>query len=366
MFKADAAKLDDEGDEKWYIFDEPELNNDNESVHVETPDEIWAVKKKVEVKSVHHGKDTVERKKTAVNKKEATETRQYFRTYIAEFGNEIDENDNEKLQFEGYVVIENRAQQQERKNQRKFNKKNKNDDEEDNENKPTMATLDGKPYNAGINLAQEKEEKKEENIVFYAADMNLKTLTIIYNGKKGEQHAVIQFDKNYNEEKQTNEPCKLAKRLASKKLEFSSDAHLRECNHNFIIQTESNDKCTAKNLTFDNSYAPTMELKNATRGLMKDVWVYRTDDEGEIYNFNSFCMSSVDDSLHVSAMKIDAEAEEKNLTQLFGKIKSQKFTLDFPCLVYNVSLNEIKIQSTIAPEVCTTLNLIGRDFLSFV
>ena len=33
-------------------------------------------------------------------------------------------------------------------------------------------------------------------------------------------------------------------------------------------------------------------------------------------------MSSVDDSLHMSAMKLDAEAEEKNLTQLFGKIKS--------------------------------------------
>ena len=185
-----------------------------------------------------------------------------------------------------------------------------------------MATLDGKPYNVGINLLPEKEEKKEENVVFYAADMNLKTLTIIYNGKKGEQHAVIQFDKSYNEDKQTNEPCKLGKRLASTKLEFSADPHLRECDYNFIIQTESNGKCTAKNLAFDNRYAPTMELKNATRGLFKDVWVYKIDDEGEIYNFNSFCMSSVDDSLHVSAMKLDAEADEKNLTQLFGKIKS--------------------------------------------
>ena len=139
-----------------------------------------------------------------------------------------------------------------------------------------MATLDGKPYNVGINLLPEKEEKKEENIIFYAADMNLQTLTIIYNGKKGEQHAVIQFDKSksYNEENQINEPCKLSKRLASTKLEFSADAHLRECNCNFIIQTDSNGKCTAKNLTFDNSYAPTMELKNATRGLMKDIWVY--------------------------------------------------------------------------------------------
>ena len=109
MFKADAAKLDDEGDEKWYIFDEPELNNDNESVHVETPDEIWAVKKKIEVRSVNDGKETVERKATTVNKKGVNETRQYFRTFNAEFGNEIDENDSEKLQFEGYVVVDNRV-----------------------------------------------------------------------------------------------------------------------------------------------------------------------------------------------------------------------------------------------------------------
>lgn len=153
--------------------------------------------------------------------------------------------------------------------------------------------------------------------------MNLKTLTIIYNGKKGEQHAVIQFDKSYNEDKQTNEPCKFAKRLASTKLEFSTDPHLRECNYNFIIQTESNGKCTAKNLTFNSDYAPTMELKNATRGLFKDVWVYDTSlREKEFCNFNSFCMSSVDDSLHVSAAVLDAYGEEKNLTQLFGKIKS--------------------------------------------
>ena len=66
-----------------------------------------------------------------------------------------------------------------------------------------------------------------------------------------------------------------------------------------------------------------MELKNATRGLFKDVWVYDTSlREKEFCNFNSFCMSSVDDSLHVSAAVLDAYGEEKNLTQLFGKIKS--------------------------------------------
>jgi hypothetical protein len=127
---------------------------------------------------------------------------------------------------------------------------------------------------------------------------------------------VIQFDKSYNEDKQTNEPCKLAKRLASTKLEFSTDPHLREYNYNFIIQTESNGKCTAKNLTFDSSSSSIMELKNATRGLFKDVWVYYTSLRGqENCNFNSFCMSSVDDSLHVSAAGIDAYGEEKSLIQ---------------------------------------------------
>ena len=40
--------------------------------------------------------------------------------------------------------------------------------------------------------------------------------------------------------------------------------------------------------------------------------------------------------------------------------------MDFPCLIYNVGLNKIMIQSTIAPDVCTSLELEGRDFLSFV
>ena len=90
-----------------------------------------------------------------------------------------------------------------------------------------------------------------------------------------------------------------------------------------------------------------MELKNATKGLFKDVWIYELEDDSRgTHVLNSFCMSADDDSLHTSAVELDCEANEsemKNLTQNFGKIKSQKYTLDFPCLVYNLSLNEIKI-----------------------
>ena len=114
-----------------------------------------------------------------------------------------------------------------------------------------------------------------------------------------------------------------------------------------------------------------MELKNSTKGLFKDVWIYKLEDDSnyDMYNLNAFNMCAVDDSLHTSAGRIRYDenvGEIKNLGQNYGKIKTQKYTLDFPCLVYNVSLNEIKIQSTIEPDICTTLHLEGRDFLTFV
>ena len=92
------------------------------------------------------------------------------------------------------------------------------------------------------------------------------------------------------------------------------------------MQTDLNGKCTAKNLNFSGKFFPTMELKNATKGLFKDVWIYELEDDSRgTHVLNSFCMSSDDDSLHTSAVELDCEANEsemKNLTQNFGKIKS--------------------------------------------
>ena len=40
--------------------------------------------------------------------------------------------------------------------------------------------------------------------------------------------------------------------------------------------------------------------------------------------------------------------------------------MSFPCLVYNIGLSLIKVQSTINPDVCATINFHEREFLAFV
>ena len=39
--------------------------------------------------------------------------------------------------------------------------------------------------------------------------------------------------------------------------------------------------------------------------------------------------------------------------------------VSFPCLVYNIGLSQLKIQSTISPDTCSTINLYQREFLAF-
>ena len=39
--------------------------------------------------------------------------------------------------------------------------------------------------------------------------------------------------------------------------------------------------------------------------------------------------------------------------------------MNFPCLVYNVGLRKIKIQSMATPDMCATFDLYDRDFLCF-
>ena len=101
MFKAD-----DFNEDKWYIFGEPELNNEGESAHIEDPDEVWAVKKKLENRPVSDSKEKEFEKTKTTKKKEATESRQYFRTYNIKFGEKDVAYDDEQLVFEGYVVVQ--------------------------------------------------------------------------------------------------------------------------------------------------------------------------------------------------------------------------------------------------------------------
>ena len=115
---------------------------------------------------------------------------------------------------------------------------------------------------------------------------------------------------------------------------------------------------------------PAVYLKNASKDLRKDVWIIEGNAENdEEVTLHSICKSSTDDFLQCEAL--DCSGFEltpeslKKLTQKSSKIRSQEIDVNFPCLVYNIGLRQIKVQSTIDPDVCATFNLFDRDFLAF-
>ena len=115
---------------------------------------------------------------------------------------------------------------------------------------------------------------------------------------------------------------------------------------------------------------PSVQLKNASKDLRKDVWVMEGNAENasEI-TVHSICKSSTDDFLQCEALdctNFDGTPESmKKLHQKSSKIRSQEIDINFPCLVYNIGLRQIKVQSTISPDICATFNLFDRDFLAF-
>jgi len=105
---------------------------------------------------------------------------------------------------------------------------------------------------------------------------------------------------------------------------------LREQDQLFIVQTETNDVCTAKPLSFTSSVEgkmPTVTLKNASRSLIKDVWIMEGNAENEEeVTICSLCKSSTDDFLQCEALDVtsfdpDEPNSIKGLKQKGSKIK---------------------------------------------
>ena len=91
--------------------------------------------------------------------------------------------------------------------------------------------------------------KKEQNEVIMTSDNECSILALVVKGMKGEQHKVILFD--WDKE----EPLTMVNRAATTDLEFNMNSHIRPRNQIFIVQTESNNTVTAKQLEFDKDEA---------------------------------------------------------------------------------------------------------------
>ena len=110
---------------------------------------------------------------------------------------------------------------------------------------------------------------------------------------------------------------------------------------------------------------------------MKDCWWSKVDpeDDKEIPLITTLCKSGTDDYLNADGSMskvLDKKDEDGNpifkTTRYSAKIKSQEIGLNYPCLVSNVGLNRITIQSVVNPDFVSTFDLdsTGMEFICFV
>ena len=108
------------------------------------------------------------------------------------------------------------------------------------------------------------------------SDNECSILALVVKGMKGEQHKVILFDWD------KAEPLTMVNRAATTDLEFNMNSHIRPRTQIFIVQTESNNTVTAKQLEFDKDEAeaagarqmPVISFTRPQRGFAKDCWIY--------------------------------------------------------------------------------------------
>lgn len=145
-------------------------------------------------------------------------------------------------------------------------------------------------------------ELKESNEVLMSSDNDCSILALIVKGLRGDQHKVYMFDDN------KSEPISVVNRAGNTDLEFNMNSHIRPKSQIFIVQTESNDSVTAKQLEFeddekdkeDKIKLPLIPFTRPMRGFAKDCWMQQTKQQKEENEYSIFtiCKSSTDEYIN--------------------------------------------------------------------
>lgn len=104
------------------------------------------------------------------------------------------------------------------------------------------------------------------------------------------------------------EPLSVVNRAGNTDLEFNMNSHIRPRTQIFIVQTESNDTVTAKQLEFDKDERdeevkmPIISFTRPQRGYAKDCWVQfdKNKNENEEFDIFTICKSSTDEYINSS------------------------------------------------------------------
>lgn len=163
-------------------------------------------------------------------------------------------------------------------------------------------------------------------------------------------------------------------RAGNTDLEFNMNSHIRDEEMIFICQTESNGAVTAKQLSFDTEVdekkLPAISFTKPARGFVKDCWLIKSDDE-EREIVMTICRSSTDEYINADCqMFIGTEVEDVftwKSTQNSSKIRAQEIDLNYPCVVANVGLSRLMIQSTTNPNMVSTFKMdeMNMEFICF-
>ena len=124
---------------------------------------------------------------------------------------------------------------------------------------------------------------------------------------------------------------------------------------------------------------PPVTFTKPERGYAKDCWVVKQnpEDEEEVGVIMTICKSSTDEYLNGDCLipkrvkKTDEDGEEIEFFKVSTnstKIKAQEIDLNYPCLVSNIGLSRVMIQSLTCPDQVNSFKLDAYDmeFVSFV
>jgi hypothetical protein len=110
------------------------------------------------------------------------------------------------------------------------------------------------------------------------------------------------------------------------------------------------------------------------QGYAKDCWLVNAgEDEDESESVvMTICKSSTDEYLNGDCTLVHREGDEDagytfKTDKRSSKIKAQEIDLNYPCLVSNIGLSRLMIQSLTCPDEVSTFNLDGEnmEFICF-
>jgi len=234
-------------------------------------------------------------------------------------------------------------------------------------------------------VGKKKLVRLEENPILMVTDNGMLVMCMIVKGIKGEQHKVFTFNLT------KREPLFVSGRAGNTDLEFNMNSHVRPLNQIFICQTESNGAVSAKQVTVVNEEdaddalgpkLPPISFTRPERGYAKDCWLVKedADNEDEVPLVMTICKSSTDEYLNADCMisekvlKNEQDSDDDDDAAQFKcklnstKIRAQQIDLNYPCLVANVGLSRLMIQSLTNPDKVSSFNLdnAGMEFICFV